>query len=120
VIADMSPQAVEARLLEASRLAGSWRSEARLETKVDMRGPAIAARLKERPICSMLSRTIPKSLCRGKRDEDSQGHSGGQGQRVCSSTRRRRCLTLSTDERDGDRAVMVLDETGRLRGFFRT
>ena len=43
----MSPQAVEARLLEASRLAGSWRSEERLENKVDMRGPAIAARLKE-------------------------------------------------------------------------
>jgi hypothetical protein len=47
VIADMSPVAVKARLREASRLAGSWRPEARLETKVDMRGSAVAARLKQ-------------------------------------------------------------------------
>ncbi len=47
MIADMSPQAVEARLREASRLGGCWRPEARLETKIDMRGPAVAARLKE-------------------------------------------------------------------------
>ena len=47
MIVDMSPQAVEARLREASRLAGSWRPEARLQTKLDMRGLAVAARLKE-------------------------------------------------------------------------
>jgi hypothetical protein len=46
-MADMSPQAVEARLREVSRLAGSWRPEKRLETKIDMRGPAVAARLKQ-------------------------------------------------------------------------
>ena len=60
MIADMSPQAVEARLREASRLAGSWRPEARLETKLDMRGPAVAARLREASnlldVCRALSR----------------------------------------------------------------
>ncbi len=58
--ADMSPQAVEARLRAASRLAGAWRPEARLETKLDMRGPAVAARLKEASdlldVCRALSR----------------------------------------------------------------
>lgn len=44
---DMSPQAVEARLREASRLAGAWRPEERLASKLDMRGPAVTARLKE-------------------------------------------------------------------------
>ena len=61
MIADMSPRAVEARLREASRLAGSWRSEARLETKIDMHGPAVAARLKEASdmleVCRALSRS---------------------------------------------------------------
>jgi hypothetical protein len=57
----MSPKAVEARLREVSRLAGSWRPDARLETKIDMRGPAVAARLKEvsdlLDVCRALSRT---------------------------------------------------------------
>lgn len=44
---DMSAVAIGARLREASRLAGSLRPEARLETKVDMSGAAVAARLKE-------------------------------------------------------------------------
>lgn len=63
MIADMSPQAVEARLREASRLAGSWRSEARLETKVDMRGPAIAARLKEASDLLDVCRALSRNRC---------------------------------------------------------
>ena len=61
MIADMSPQAVEARLREVSRLAGCWRPETRLEIKIDMRGPAVAARLKEASdlldVCRALSRS---------------------------------------------------------------
>ena len=57
---DVWLQSVEARLREASRMAGSWRPEARLETKVDMRGTAVAARLKEASdlldVCRALSR----------------------------------------------------------------
>jgi hypothetical protein len=64
--ADMSAQAVEARLREASRLAGSWRPETRLETKVDMGGAAVAARLKETSdlldVCRALSRVVNKPL----------------------------------------------------------
>jgi hypothetical protein len=44
---DMSGAAIAARLREASRLAGSLRPEARLETKLDMSGATVAARLKE-------------------------------------------------------------------------
>ena len=44
---DMSGQAIEARLREASRLAGPLRPESRLDTKLDMGGAAVAARLKE-------------------------------------------------------------------------
>jgi hypothetical protein len=44
---DLSAAAIEARLREASRLAGSLRPENRLETKIDMRGCAVAARLQE-------------------------------------------------------------------------
>jgi hypothetical protein len=44
---DMSGEAIAERLREASRLAGSLRPEARLETKLDMSGAAVAARLKE-------------------------------------------------------------------------
>jgi hypothetical protein len=44
---DLSGQAVEARLREASRLAGSLRPESRLDTKLDLSGAAVAARLKE-------------------------------------------------------------------------
>lgn len=43
----MSAQAIDARLREASRLAGSLRPEARLDTKIDLRGPAVAKRLQE-------------------------------------------------------------------------
>jgi hypothetical protein len=44
---DLSAAAIEARLREASRLAGSLRPEARLETKLDLTGAGVAARLKE-------------------------------------------------------------------------
>ena len=44
---DLSPGAVEQRLREASRLAGSLRPEHRLATKINLSGEAIAARLKE-------------------------------------------------------------------------
>lgn len=44
---DMSPDAVAARLRDASRLAGSLCAEARLKTKLDMGATAIAARLRE-------------------------------------------------------------------------
>jgi hypothetical protein len=44
---DLSGQAIEARLREASRLAGSLMPEARLSTKIDMSGRAIEARLRQ-------------------------------------------------------------------------
>ncbi len=44
---DMSPQAVNTRLREASRLAGSLRPETRLDTKIDMSPAAISARLRQ-------------------------------------------------------------------------
>jgi hypothetical protein len=57
---DMSAEAVDARLREASRIAGSLRPEARLETKIDTSGPAVAARLKQASdlldLCCALSR----------------------------------------------------------------
>jgi len=43
----MSAAAIDARLLEVSRLAGSLRPESRLDTKIDMSGAAVAARLKQ-------------------------------------------------------------------------
>jgi hypothetical protein len=60
---DMSGPAIEARLREASRLAGSLRPEARLATKLDMSGAAIAARLQEASalldLCRKLARDKP-------------------------------------------------------------
>lgn len=44
---DLSAAAIEARLREVSRLAGSLRPADRLEAKLDMRGGAVAARLRE-------------------------------------------------------------------------
>jgi hypothetical protein len=44
---DRAPAAVEQRLREASRLAGSLRPEDRLKTKIDLGGPGVTARLKE-------------------------------------------------------------------------
>jgi hypothetical protein len=44
---DMSPAAIDARLREVSRLAGSLLPEDRLATKIDLSGRGVAARLKE-------------------------------------------------------------------------
>jgi hypothetical protein len=44
---DLSGKAIEARLREASRLAGTLSPEARLSTKIDMSGRAIGARLRQ-------------------------------------------------------------------------
>jgi len=41
------PEIIEARLREASRLAGSLRPEDRLTTKIDLSPSAVAARLRE-------------------------------------------------------------------------
>ena len=43
---DLSAGAIDARLRVASQLAGSLRPEARLESKLDMSGTAVAARLR--------------------------------------------------------------------------
>lgn len=44
---DLSPEAISARLRQASELAGSLRPEHRLETKLDLTGAGVARRLKE-------------------------------------------------------------------------
>src|SRR5258706_2412378 len=44
---EMSAAAIDARLREASRLAGSLRPEDRLATKINLSASAVAARLKE-------------------------------------------------------------------------
>ena len=44
---DMSAAAIEARLRQASSLAGSLRPEHRLDTKIDLSPAGVAARLKE-------------------------------------------------------------------------
>jgi len=44
---DLSASAIEGRLREASRLAGSLRPERRLDAKIDLRGSAVAARLRQ-------------------------------------------------------------------------
>ncbi len=44
---DLSASAVDARLREAGRLAGSLNPNKRLETKIDLSAAGVAARLKE-------------------------------------------------------------------------
>jgi hypothetical protein len=44
---DLSAAATDARLREASRLAGSLLPEDRLSTKIDLSGAAVARRLRE-------------------------------------------------------------------------
>ena len=44
---DLSGAAVDSRVREASRLAGSLRPEHRLSTKIDLSGVGVARRLKE-------------------------------------------------------------------------
>jgi hypothetical protein len=48
---EMSPAAIEVRLRETSRLAGSLRPEHRLATKIDLSGTAVGRRLKEASVC---------------------------------------------------------------------
>jgi hypothetical protein len=46
MIVNLSAAAIDTRLREASHLAGSLRPERRLDSKLDMSGAAVAARLK--------------------------------------------------------------------------
>jgi hypothetical protein len=55
---DLTALAIDARLRQVSQLAGSLRPEARLETKIDLRGAAIAARLMEASNLLELCRTL--------------------------------------------------------------
>lgn len=61
----MSPAAIDARLQEAGRLAGSLRPEERLTTKIDLSGAAIAARLREASdlldLCRALARAADRA-----------------------------------------------------------
>jgi hypothetical protein len=62
---DLSAAAIEARLRQASQLAGSLRPEQRLETKLDMSATGVAARLKTASdlldLCRTLARKGPPS-----------------------------------------------------------
>jgi hypothetical protein len=58
---ELTPAAIEARLREASRLAGSLRPEARLETKIDLSGAGVAARLEEASSLLDLCRALARS-----------------------------------------------------------
>jgi hypothetical protein len=68
---DMSSAAIDARLREASRLAGSLRPEHRLDTKIDMSPTAVAARLKEASdlldVCRELARAGAAWRAAGRR-----------------------------------------------------
>ena len=67
----MSSAAIDARLREASRLAGSLRPEHRLDTKIDMSPTAVAARLKEASdlldVCRELARAGAAWRASGRR-----------------------------------------------------
>jgi hypothetical protein len=60
----MSPAAIEARLREASRLAGSLEPGRRLDTKIDLSGAGVAARLREASdllaLCRALGQARPR------------------------------------------------------------
>jgi len=58
VSVDLSSAALEARLREASRLAGSLRPEDRLTTKIDLTGEGVDRRLKEASELLELCRTL--------------------------------------------------------------
>jgi hypothetical protein len=58
---DLSGEAIEARLREASRLAGSLRPEARLETKIDLSAAGVEGRLREASELLELSRALSAS-----------------------------------------------------------
>jgi hypothetical protein len=63
---DLSAAAIEARLRQASQLAGSLRPEQRLETKLDMSATGVATRLKTASdlldLCRTLARKGPPSV----------------------------------------------------------
>ncbi len=59
--ADLSPGAIEGRLREASRLAGSLLPEARLATKIDLSAAGIAGRLREASELLDLCRTLGRA-----------------------------------------------------------
>jgi len=56
----MTGQAIDARLRETSRLAGSLRPEDRLTTKIDLSGGAVARRLKDASDLLRLCRTLAR------------------------------------------------------------
>jgi hypothetical protein len=55
---DLSSAAIDQRLRQASRLAGSLRPEERLSTKIDLRPTAIASRLREAAELTALCRLL--------------------------------------------------------------
>ena len=55
---DLSSAAIEQRLRQASRLAGSLRPEERLSTKIDLRPAAVASRLREAAELTALCRLL--------------------------------------------------------------
>jgi hypothetical protein len=61
---DMSARAVDARLREASRLAGSLRPERRLDTKLDLSREGIDRRLKEASALLDLCRQLARAAGR--------------------------------------------------------
>ena len=63
---DMSAHAIDERLREASRLAGSLQPEHRLDTKIDLSGRGVAARLQEASDLLDLCRTLA-AAGRGRR-----------------------------------------------------
>ena len=58
---ELTGEAIEARLREASRLAGSLRPESRLETKLDLTANGVAARLKQASDQLELCRSLRRS-----------------------------------------------------------
>jgi hypothetical protein len=61
---DMSPEGIDQRLREASRIVTSLRPEDRLSTKIDLGAQAVGARLKEASdlleLCRALGRARPR------------------------------------------------------------
>ena len=66
---DLSAAAIDARLRQASQLAGSLRPERRLDPKLDMSATGVAARLKTASdlldLCRRLARRAPPSAPTG-------------------------------------------------------
>ena len=68
---DLTAAAIDARLREASRLAGALEPQTRLAAKIDLSGRGIAARLREASdllaLCQALATARPRSA--GPRDD---------------------------------------------------